>query len=688
MFLAGKVAGFNALERSDLRKAVSKKIPTEVERLGVIFMTQGQQEMTLEDGTHKIAFRKETLERLWTTFQASAAYLFNKSHTVAYGYLSYVTAYFSANYPVEYAAGVLGVSKKKADKRLATIQSLRRKGIAVLPPDVNRSMADTAPDLVDPTAIRPGLTEIRDVGSNGDLIVAERERNGEYTSMFDLMSRVKVMKEGKESKLSVAVVEGLIEAGAFDSLHGNRMGLMLALRAVTKDVEPGVPDAEWSALERSARQRVRIGLALGEHPLIAYRDTLRAFLLEPVEDRWGNLYGGRPQPMHRIDTASTDVVITLGLLTAWSERTTRKGSKMANFTLEGTQSTITGTAFSEAISSMRSRGRDVEVGDVVAVAGKMKTRQITNTVINDEGEEVEETREVSELIASHIEVVTLNTEADMNLPEVTEPVNLATVIPIARGLARKVAEEKEAAKRKKRTKTSTPEPDPADALVENDANDEFPDTAPPALGTEVGGETPKALPRAQAAPVANTTPWGTVVGFEAGGTLSIPNIDWHVYSDDQRALAKSLRGNGAPFGGLEDGHYNGSLFQYHPSQSCFSPHCKECVAQTENDTCDDCCVKCQKFYATERRALLAIVDCQRKREGLPIDDLMRADLSGLNWEPVEDYPGWLRTDLAAAATYVSGENDPDSADGTDEPAVAADDVVEFDDFGTAERAAA
>lgn len=463
MILAGKVAGFGALERSDLRKAISKKVPTEIERLGVIFMKQGAEEMTLEDGSHKIAFKKSTLENLWVAFEKSAAYAFNKSHTVAYGYLSYVTAYFSANYPVEYAAGVLGVSKKKADKRLATIASLRRKGIEVLPPDVNRSVADTAPDLADPTAIRLGLTEIRDVGANGDHIVAEREAHGEFGSLRDVMARVKATdKDGKPIKLPVTAVEGLIEAGAFDTLGLPRLGLMLIARAVTPEFEPPVPDAEWSPLERSARQRQRLGVALGAHPMAAYADTLRGYIFNTREDRFGNEYGGRPAALHVIEGIARGNVLTWGVLTSWSERNTRKGTKLASFTLEGMKATMTGTVFNDAISAMRKSGNTPQIGDIVALAGSVKTRTVTSMVTDQEtGEEVEETQNIRELIGSFMEVVPVDTRPEFDLPEVPDDrrVDLTNVISMARFRAEKAAAAKKdaatAARKTKTTKSAT-----------------------------------------------------------------------------------------------------------------------------------------------------------------------------------------------------------------------------------------
>lgn len=450
MTLAAEVAGFTADEKNQLRKAFSKKDREKMESLKAIFLDRGQVEMTLEDGRPKQAFAVKTLENLWVTFDASAEYLFNKSHSAAYGYLAYVTAFLKANWPTEYGAAILGATDK-ADKRLPALFALNQDGIEVLAPDVNKSKAVTAPDPEKPSAVRLGLGEIRDVGNNGRWVAHERDTHGPFLSLGDLMSRVKVPgPDGTPTaKLSITAVEGLIEAGALDGLGFPRLGLMLAVRATTPGSNVPVPDAEWSPLERSSRQRIRLGVALGDHPMRAYRDVLREFTFNLREDRWGNIFGGKPLPLHKVESVERGNVITVGVLTGWAEKTTRRGGKLANLTIEGTKSSMTGTVFNEAIVSMRRDGSTPQVGDILALAGQIKRRTITNMEQDPEtGDEVEVTREVSELIGSHLQVVEVDTAPRFDLPEVRDDdrVNLATVLPFARRRAAQVAEEKAAAK--------------------------------------------------------------------------------------------------------------------------------------------------------------------------------------------------------------------------------------------------
>lgn len=663
MQLAEVVAGFTADEKNRLRKAFSKKDRPAMEALKEVFISQGAQQMTLADGTEKIAFSAATLAELWRTFDASAEYLFNKSHSAAYGYLAYVTAYLKANWPTEYAAGILAVVDK-AEKRLATLRALRKDGIAVLAPDVNNSGTGTGPDLGDQNAVRLGLAEIRDVKDNARWIVAERDKNGPFTGIADLMRRVKMPgKDGAlTDKLSVTVIEGLVEAGAFDSFGQPRMGLMIALRALSAGVEIDVPDAEWSALERSARQRIRLGVAVGEHPLRAYRDRLADYTFAPVEDRWGNIFGGRPTALHRV-AGNQRSVITLGVLTSWAEKTTRKGGKLANFTIEGTQASMSGTAFGEAIATMRRSGVFAQVGDIVAMAGQMKTRTITSTVINDDGDEVEETREVSELIASHIEVIDVDAAPVLCLPEVVEPVRLAKVVDLAQARAERItaerAEQKKAGRKtqaKKTTAATGAKTSATGATANRKATD--PDLVDIDEPLDGAGDQPLPLvvvapagpdPVATTAPAGGNGTWDAVVrlrnaepylGFEYEGER------WLVgdQTRDEQALLLTEAYAKKPH---DIGFEYERAWMLVVACRCTCAQCvKDCAYHADAEGACTChCSRGCRMAATNagRRSLLVATEPGGVDDAL----LTQIDPEHPAWEPVEDAPGWATAPLAA-----------------------------------------
>lgn len=414
MALSYAIADFDAAERNKLRKAVSKKKQKEIDALKVIFMAKGTSTQR-SDGTPKVAFQTRTLDTVWITFNAAAAYLFNKSHTVAYGQLSYVTSYLKAAWPTQYGAAILSTTKD-AKKRLPALKALGQDGITVDAPDINLSRLHTSPDPTRDLVVRLGLAEIRDVGSNAAHIVTEREANGPYTSMADVIARVRVPgqdKDGKPtlSRLGALAVEGLIEAGAFDCF-GPRLGHMMIARAVADGGALPVPEAEWGHLERANRERIRLGVTTGASPLEIYRDVLAAHdVALTVDSETGESYS----KAHRLvdDIVSSNAAEgenVTGLLVEWTPKATRRGDMMARFALQGITETIDGIVFPSTYEGWMRAGITLNVGDIVTICGDVRRSVITVTkevqVENADGdiETVEQERDIekTELIASQV----------------------------------------------------------------------------------------------------------------------------------------------------------------------------------------------------------------------------------------------------------------------------------------------
>lgn len=420
MALAGVMAGFDAVQRSNLRKGIGKKDKAVIAALRSSFFEQGTTELTLADGTTKPAFAATTLARVWSVFEAAAAYAFNKSHSAAYGYLAYVTAYMKATYPTEYAAALLGTTDK-ADKRLPVLVSLRREGVEVTQPDINHSGVNTAPHPDQKSTVILGLSEIRDVGNNATHIVAARERLGRpFTSLADLYENVTV-PTGDEgvSRLSSTVIEALIESGAFDCF-GPRLGHLLVFRALADGTALPIPPAEWSLLEKVNRQRHRLGVALGDSPLTRLKaeradltlvdDALaRASAAANADDGGEDPYYAGPQ--------SSRMSVT-GLLTDISERITRKGQKMGRFTLSGVEGSVDGLVWPRTYEGWLKAGTVPAVGDVVTFTGEFKTStrtiETTENVEDENGEivsqTVERTIETTEFAADSCIVINVEQE--------------------------------------------------------------------------------------------------------------------------------------------------------------------------------------------------------------------------------------------------------------------------------------
>lgn len=419
MRMSTVISGFDAGDRSRLRKAMGKKDKTEMNAVHEMWLSGAVQEFKDENGkVFSPVFREQTAKALWEFIEGSASYLFNASHSVAYAALAFVTAYLKANYPSHYGAAILAVTDD-ADKRLAAISALREDGIEILAPDINKSLAGSSSDG---TVVLLGLTEIKDVGNNGKAIVAEREHNGVYTSLTDLMNRVKVQnnKTKTASSLSISTVERLIESGAADCF-GPRKGLTMIVRAAKKNPDVLVPDAEWNILEHSARQRQRLGIALGEHPMDVLRDKVEEWTVPFSDDRNGAI-GETPTPLRRISKADGSPVLTMGILASWTEKNSFNGM-MASFTLEDGSTIVNGTVWSDALASLKRRKAVPAIGSIAAVSGNVRVRTFEREVEDGPSELIQ----TSNLVMSALWDVKVKAPSRFKLPKHRE-VDLLSII--------------------------------------------------------------------------------------------------------------------------------------------------------------------------------------------------------------------------------------------------------------------
>jgi len=389
--LGGVVAGLTPGMKNKLQKAFSKKKADLMAEVREAFFAGG----TGGAGDAGIKFSTETLEALWTTFEGSASYLFNKSHAAAYGHLAYTTAYVKANWPTEYGAALLATTDKD-DKRAAILRSLVSEGITIHAPDINASTAETQPDVVH-GGIRLGLSEIKGVGKIAHHIVAERDNDGPFRSLTDLMRRVNApTPKGTLQPITTAAVEALIEAGALDEF-GPRKGLVRIARAARADRHLQ-PTGEWGVFERSQRQRARTGVTLGEHPLIVHADeVLRAIARSSFANR----------PMVRVGSLSSvhngTVVVVPGIMTQWAERSYSKG-RMASVVLEGGGGEqVTLVVWNEELNALKASGTQVRLGHPVLIQAKVEAKQYSVDVTLEDGTIETQTVERTSLMARSIE---------------------------------------------------------------------------------------------------------------------------------------------------------------------------------------------------------------------------------------------------------------------------------------------
>ena len=274
-------------------------------------------------------------------------------------------------------------------------EALTGEGITILAPDVNLSRKITAP--AGPMAVRLGLGEVKGVGTLGEMVVDVRESSFPFDSLSELVRRLNEHSATKTA--SIAGVEGLVESGACDDF-GPRLGQMMVARAVKSNRSMKVPDAEWGLLERAMRQRARLGISLGEHPVVAYRQAIEDYRFRPegAQTEDNEPVGDSLIRIKDIPDSDGASVYVGGLLAQWGESAYSKGQR-ANIVLEGSKLRIGGVMWD---SELKLVPVVPTVGMLVAVQAKVTMR---SRDIEDEEGTVIETLVTKELTVRQVEVI-------------------------------------------------------------------------------------------------------------------------------------------------------------------------------------------------------------------------------------------------------------------------------------------
>ncbi|MBI1327146.1 MAG: DNA polymerase III subunit alpha [Alphaproteobacteria bacterium] len=275
-----------------LRRAMGKKIQSEMDAQRAQFIKGAAEHSQVDAGQASAIF--DQVDKF-------AGYGFNKAHAAAYALISYQTAWLKANYPVEFMAASMTLDMGNTDKLAGFKQELDRMGIALLPPDINKSIVTFA---VEDGAIRYALGAIKGVGADAmQMLINERSAKGGFKSLEDLMKRV-------DSKcMNKRILESLISAGAFDNMVPNRAKIYNAVEAIlaftaraaderstgqtslfggsaaVEEEKIPLPDMkDWALLEKLGYEFDAIGFYLSSHPLEAQAGLLRANGITFVND--------------------------------------------------------------------------------------------------------------------------------------------------------------------------------------------------------------------------------------------------------------------------------------------------------------------------------------------------------------------------------------------------------------------
>lgn len=338
MQIASAVAGYSLGEADLLRRAMGKKKVEEMQKHRERFVR----------GARERGVPEEEANRLFDMLEAFANYGFNKSHAAAYSLLSYQTAYVKAHYPVEFMAALLTVERHDSDKVAEYIRDARAMGIAVLPPDINRSGFDFK---VVGEEILFGLSAVKNVGEGAArAILEERERGGRFRSLGDFLKRL------DEKVVNKRTLESLIKAGAFDAF-GDRARLLASLDALLR----------WAAESRERERSGMMGLfaEVEEPPLVEAEPLDEITRLRYEKEALGIYVSGHPVlrypglrevascPLAELPHFARDLpprarVLLSGMVEEVVRKPTRSGGMMARFMLSDETGALEVVAFGRA----------------------------------------------------------------------------------------------------------------------------------------------------------------------------------------------------------------------------------------------------------------------------------------------------------------------------------------------------
>jgi DNA polymerase-3 subunit alpha len=419
MRIAVKIAGFSMAKSDTLRKAMGKKIQEMIDREGENFVR----------GAVDNGFPEDKSRKLWDQIMPFAKYGFNKSHSVAYAHVAYLTAYLKTHFPSHFMAAMLTSEVANSEKLSQYLGRCQQMGLTILPPDINASQPSFT---VEGQGIRFGLSAIKGVGVAAvEPILAVRSDQGEFSSVAQCLRSV------PSRAVNQKVIECLIKAGCFDRFEVTRNGLLnrlpqlLDLTArereqsqlgqgflfddmMSETLEEELRGAEpASDSERLSWERDVLGFYLSGHPLDGYVEQLRRF----ADCRVVELPGRFAKGAERVTVG--------GLVTALRVMPIRKqgpnqGRRMAVWQLEDATGSVRVVAFPDAferyerllsdgtavlvVASMKGEGDHVELtADEVAALDTVESQRAAalRVVVDLESADEEALEQIKEYLLEH-----------------------------------------------------------------------------------------------------------------------------------------------------------------------------------------------------------------------------------------------------------------------------------------------
>jgi DNA polymerase-3 subunit alpha len=369
MQLAQNLAGYSLGEADMMRRAMGKKKREEM----------AVHEEKFVNGAIERGIAREKAEKVFDLMKQFADYGFNRSHSVAYAYLAFQTAYLKAHYSPYFYASVLSNEAQDTAKVYKYSNELRHSGLKLLPPDVNESDVGFTP-LDD--GVRFGLSAIKGIGSNSVQAIIEARKSGRFTSLFDFTSRV------EQGSVNRRGLESLISAGAFDSIKPVEVEVNLwraqlfaaidislsqaqkrwndKLRGQTdlfggsedgfSSLEPQLPSVEaWNQLKLSQEEKSAVGFYLSNHPLDEHLGVLQEIGIKNIAD---------------FEIVPGERITVAGIVSSFQVKQSKKGNRFCIFKLEDQTNSVKCLGWSEAYSKFQNY---LSEDALLVVSGKVES---------------------------------------------------------------------------------------------------------------------------------------------------------------------------------------------------------------------------------------------------------------------------------------------------------------------------
>ena len=368
MQIANILAGYSLGEADLLRRAMGKKKKEIMEEQRSVFITRA-----VERG-----YPRDKIEKLFDDIAKFAEYGFNKSHSAAYAFLAYITAFLKAHYPKELMTVMMSIDYDKTDEIVKLIKDCKENGIPVYPPDINKSKAMFS---IEGEGIRFGLAGIKGVGEKAaQHIIEVREKEGNFTDLYDFCEKVDLRIVNRK------VLETLIKAGVFDSTGINRAtnmeildkamsaaqsiqksrnkGLMSLFGDESSVINKEIPDIkEWPERIKLEYERQAIGFYLSGHPLLEYKDFIKFGFNSTIEkEEWKD----------------DQEVKLVGAITEIKTKRTQRGELWANVELSDMDGTINILVFPNIYKETMEL---LTEGNVVVIEGTVREEEENKSVI-------------------------------------------------------------------------------------------------------------------------------------------------------------------------------------------------------------------------------------------------------------------------------------------------------------------